>query len=548
MKRRYLSLVLCLCIVASLFTMTGASAFAEEKTQTYIVQLGDTLTTICAKCGVDYNKNLSWILQKNNLKDANALPLNAKLILPAAGQVYAATSSGSTASSSSGGYSVPTQTYTMQNGDIVIKVCQSLGVDFYANEAWIKAANNITSWNAIPVGKVLVLPAAGTKPAVTTAVPTTTTKTTTTAVPTTTTTTTTTAVPVAATTSTGTSLNLLSGDAVSYYLVEYSVKSGDTLGNICSAFGVDLATVQKLNNIANAAKIYVGQKLSIPSASKPSAGSFTAIVAHRVVSGETVQAICTKYGKALDANLQNQIKALNNKTNLDKIQVGELLLIPVKGVVTTTTTTTTTVPVSTGSTTTSTTTTTTTQQTGVTYYTLNKTGAANGTYSLTVNGQAVNGAAANQTVHVVTMADHGYKLGSVTVTKVYNGQAVAVDASNNFIMPSCDVSIVVSFVVDANAVAHMINASSASAPEAKLTYVVNGFTSNTAEPGQNVRIVVSKLTDGYFVDSIYVTTKNDGNLNVIKAMTGDDAVSVYSDFTFTMPAKDVFVTVSVKAS
>lgn len=534
MKRRMLSLLLCLCLVASLFVTTGATAFAEEQTQKYTVVLGDTLTAICEKCGVDYNKNLTWILQKNNLKDANALPLGKVLTLPAKGKVYTA-STGSTAAGST--YSVPTQTYTMQNGDAVIKVCDKLGVDFSANEAWIKAANNISSWSAIPVGKVLVLPAKGTKPALSTATPvssgSTSTSTPATSLAATTTTTTTTA-----TSGTGTTLSLLSGDSVRYYLVNYSVKSGDTLGNICSAYGVDTATVQKLNNIKNAAKIYVGQNLSIPSTVKPTSGSFTAIVQHRVISGETVQIIAGKYGMALDANLSGQIKALNNKDNLNKIQVGEALLLPVKGTVTTTTTTTGTTAASTTSTTSS------TSASGTMYYTLNKSGSANGTYSLTVNGQAVNGAAADQTVHVVATSDHGYKLSAVTVTKAYNGETVKVDESNNFVMPACDVKITVVFSPDPNAVAHSIKASSGSAAEAQLTFVVNGYTNTTAEPGQTVQIKLSKLSDGYVVDEIYVTTKN-GSYETVKAMGAADKVAVNSDFTFTMPAADAFVTVHV---
>jgi len=534
MKRRIISLLLCVCMVAGLFTVMGGTAFADD-TQTYTVQLGDTLITICQKLGVDYNKNLAWILEKNGLKNANTLPLYKVLTLPAAGKVL--TTGGSASSSSGSSYSVPTQTYTLQNGDIVIKVCQKLGVDFYANEAWIKAANKIGSWNTLPVGKVLVLPAAGTKPALSTATPGTAASTTGTTAATTTAATTTT---TTAASSSGTSLNLQGGDYVVYYLVNYSVKSGDTLGNICSAYGVDLATVQKLNNISNAAKIYVGQNISIPSGNRPSSGSFTAIVGHRVTSGEIVQTIVARYGLALDANLQNQLKALNNKTNLNKIQVGELFQIPVKGTVTAAAS-------STGTTGTRTPSgSTTTTQTGTTYYTLNKTGAPNGTYSLTVNGQAVNGAAANQSVHIVATPDHGYKLAGITVTKVYNGEAVPVDSSSNFTMPACDVNINVSFAVDPNASAHSITASSAS-QMTNLTFVVNGYTNSMAEPGKTVRIVLGALPEGQIVDRVYVTTEN-GDWATIAALPVEKCVTVNSDFTFTMPAANAFVTVLTKGA
>ena len=534
MKRRFLSMLLCLSLVASLFAMAGGAAYADD-TQTYKVKLGDTLIAICKSTGVDYDKNVAWILQKNNLKNADSLPVGKTLTLPAAGKVLSPESSSGSSSSSSSGYSVPVQYHTLQNGEIVIKVCQQLKVDFYRNEAWIKAANNITSWNNLAVGRTIVLPAANTVPALSTATKSSTTSSTSTTTATSTAATTTTTTTASAT---GTSLNLASGDSVRYYLVSYSVKNGDTLGNICSAYGTNIATVQQLNNISNAAKIYVGQVLSIPSTTKPTSGSFTAIVAHRVTSGETVQAICAKYGMALDANMTNQIKALNNKTNINKIQVGEQLLLPVKGTVTTTTTTTT------GTTTGTSTGTTSSTTTSATYYTLNKSGAANGTYSLTVNGQAVNGAAANQSVHIVATPDHGYKLGSISVTKVYNGAAVTVDESNNFLMPACDVSIVVSFVADPNAVAHSISASSASGMT-DLTYVVNGYTNTTAEPGRTVRIVLGTLPGGKIVDRIYVTTKN-GDWATIAALPESDCVTLNSDFTFTMPAANAYITVLLK--
>ena len=48
--------------------------------------------------------------------------------------------------------------YTVQSGETVLGICNKLGVNFYRNQAWITSANNITNYNNIKVGKVLILP------------------------------------------------------------------------------------------------------------------------------------------------------------------------------------------------------------------------------------------------------------------------------------------------------------------------------------------------------------------------------------------------------
>ncbi|MFI5255571.1 MAG: LysM peptidoglycan-binding domain-containing protein, partial [Candidatus Limnocylindrales bacterium] len=44
----------------------------------------------------------------------------------------------------------------------------------------------------------------------------------------------------------------------------YTVKSGDTLGNIASRFGTTVAKLKALNNISNSDLIYIGEVLKIP--------------------------------------------------------------------------------------------------------------------------------------------------------------------------------------------------------------------------------------------------------------------------------------------
>lgn len=550
-KKRLLSLLLSFCLVAGLFAAMTTSAYADGDTWVYEVKSGDYLSLICSKNGIDYAKNKEWIINTNNLKNPNVLSVGQKLTLPAKGVVKTWVNTGTTptattgttgsavgggvigtvptTTTTTGTFSVPTVTYTLKSGDYVSAVCQKLKIDFAKNDAWIRAANNITSYNNLKVGMVLVLPAPGTTPALNTAG----------------TGAAATATPVVATTTTTSAVGLLAGDTVSYYMFDYVVKSGDTLFNICNSVGANMDTVQKLNNIANPAALRVGQKLSIPSSVVPSSGSYTKIVAHKVVSGDTVQAICRSYGVDY-GKTAGQIKALNNRDNLDAIKVGQTILIPVTGTGAGTGTS--------QSATSSGTSVITSGATGTAYYTLNKTGAVGGTYALTVNGQSINGASAGQVVHVVVTPDHGNKLSSIQVTRAYNGTAIQVDNNNNFVMPACNVQVSVSFTTDPNAVAHPI-AKSNVCGAVNLTYVVGGYANTKAEPGQSVSIIIGTMTNGMtlaeagkVIDKVYVTTVNptsaksltDGTINP------NNYVSVSSNLTFAMPTANVYVTILLR--
>lgn len=536
MKKRLFSLLLSLCLVAGLFAGMTTTAYADGDTQTYTVQLGDTLGSICAKLGVDYNANKEWILKTNKIANQNIISVGHVLTLPAKGKVLKWTDTTATTGTTTGtttgstitggaaatGFSVPTQTYTLKSGDFVSVICQKLGVDFAKNDAWIRAANNITNYNNLKVGRVIVLPAAGTTPDLSTA---------SSGSVATTTGSTVNAVNTVATNTSTKAVGLLAGDTISYYLVKYTVRSGDTLYKICQNYGANMDTVQKMNGIADASKLRVGQVLSIPSASA-SAGS-VAVVAHKVVSGDTVQGICNKYGVNYGTNA-TLIKGLNNRDNLDAIKVGQTILIPVAGAVN-------------GGGSSGGSSVTPGSSSAAAYYTLNKSGAVNGTYSLTVNGQSVNGAAAGQSVHVVATPDHGYKLASISVVRDYNGVAVDVDKNNNFVMPACDVRITVSFVSDPNAAPHAIQASSVS-HTSNMTFVVNGYTNTTAEPGKSVTIVLGTLMSGQTVDKVYVTTVQPTEEQLKKGSLDAKSYVSVSNMSFVMPTTDVYVTVFLKGA
>ena len=334
-------------------------------------------------------------------------------------------------------------TYTIQGGDTVLAVCTKLGVDFYANEAWITAVNNITNYRDIKVGKVLYLPLFNTTKDPTKAMNLQNSLKGTTATATTATTPTTTATAAtAATTATTTIASAAAaGDTVVSYLINHVLQAGETVGSVCAQLGVDFDSnadkIKQLSGITNYYHIPVGKTIVIPSLTAPAGSSVTAIIAHKVVGGETVGALCNKYG--LDyAKVAAQLKALNSTDNLNRIRVGQTFYLPVQGTVTTATTSGTGTAAAATATTAATT-------PAVSMYSIAKQSSAHGTFTLQANnGAQLTTAAAGTNVKIVATPDSGYKVYTVTVMKTGGEQAVAVN-NMSFVMPSYDVTVSVTF-------------------------------------------------------------------------------------------------------
>ena len=303
-------------------------------------------------------------------------------------------------------------TYTVKSGDTVYGICQRLGIDFAKNEAWIKQTNNITNYKGLRVGQVLTLPGNGTTTAgATTGV------------------TNFTAIANATVT---TASGVKTGDIVVSYLINHKLLAGETVGAVCAKYGVDFdsnaATIKALSGITNWYTIPVGKVIVIPSLTAPTSGTYTAIVGHKVVGGDTVAAICASYGVDYGKNIET-LKALNNTANLNVIRVGQYFYLPVSGSVTPTP---------------SPTPTPTPTPTPVTND-LKVNSSGHGTFSLTVNGVEVQTATSGQTVKIVTKPATGFKVSSISVVRTDTNEAVTVTDSS-FVMPYAPVRVTVNFV------------------------------------------------------------------------------------------------------
>lgn len=257
MKKRLISILLTVLMVASLFGGASVSAYAdgEYETQEYTLKSGDTLLKVCNKLGLNWYSCQTAINKLNNIGEAQYRKLSVGQVikLPAtnedAAKIAAAGLSGGTAAAVTTSTTIGTVTtvgtsgtsgvnaaywlipYTMQRGETVAGVCSALGISFATYSEQIKAINNISSWSKVAAGKTLLLPSAG--------------------------------APAA-----GTSC---------YAVVAHQIQKGETTYSICNQYGVSYnansGLLQTLNKGTSLTNIKYGRTLYVPVSTVVTAGT-----------------------------------------------------------------------------------------------------------------------------------------------------------------------------------------------------------------------------------------------------------------------------------
>ena len=98
--------------------------------------------------------------------------------------------------------------------------------------------------------------------------------------------------------------------------VTHVVKKGETLTEIADAYDVTLSALKKANNIDNANKIRVGQKLNVPAPTPR-------FVHYKIKTGDSLSRVAQNHGITLE-----QLSRANGIKNADKIRVGQVVKIP----------------------------------------------------------------------------------------------------------------------------------------------------------------------------------------------------------------------------
>ena len=408
-------------------------------------------------------------------------------------------------------------THEVQSGEIMLKICEKHGLNYYACKDAIMQLNGFTSeaqLGKLSVGQKLKLPASD---ALAKTTSTSTAVVTSTTVGGTTLTTTTNYVGTTA-----------SGGNVAYYLTAYTVQSGDTLNSICSKLGSNYyyysPVILGINSLTNANFIRPGQVLLIPTTSAPGGAGYT-VIAHQVQPGETTTSICNRYGVSYQA-MRQLVNGLNRRNNMDKIYAGQTIYVPSTGTVGATTT------VSTGTVTTTTGTTSsgTTSSGTVNTNTGYAISFSNSGAFASVNGQDyVSAAPAGSEVSVWSNTRAGYAVKSLDVIRLDTGAPVPVDY-NYFTMPSSNVYVEVAYEKG-------LTITKAKAQGGSFETLVGGFLSSAAFAGDEVTILA--YPNQYYSVKSVSYQKTDGTVTAVDVKKDSSG-----NYSFTMP--NYPITVSVK--
>ncbi len=100
---------------------------------------------------------------------------------------------------------------------------------------------------------------------------------------------------------------------------KYRVKRGDTLWDLAKKFGTTTSAIRRANKMGAHSKLIAGRTISIPGRGSSNSGSFW----YTIRRGDTLTRIAKRYGIDL-----NSLKASNSSVNPDRIYVGQRILIP----------------------------------------------------------------------------------------------------------------------------------------------------------------------------------------------------------------------------
>lgn len=313
MKKRLLSLLLAVCVMAAMLPVMTTAAKADGPVgylEKYVMQAGDTVIAVCNKKGIDFNTNANYIARINGITNYANMKVGQTILLPV--------------KTSSGADRYTLLQHTIQTGETLQSICINYSLD-YASSIQLMTALN-TNINNLIVGQTIILPiyvapiGSATPSPAPTAAPTATPAPGTSAAPT--------ATPAPANT-----------DPVKFYLKQHIMQAGETVYGVTEANGLVFTEVYndlvKYNPGTNFNWIMPGKAINVPVKTQPTSGSYYKVVEHTVLAGEAMYGLCGANG--IDYYGEHKlIEAINNNPNVDWLIAGHkvLLPIPVKGIVT----------------------------------------------------------------------------------------------------------------------------------------------------------------------------------------------------------------------
>lgn len=339
MKKRITSLLLILIMAVSFFACMGVNASADDTTVIVTVAQGDTLYSICKGLGYNYNRFKDVIMRLNSFTDEKQLTgvkVGQQIALPATGVAAEGYLNALKQDANAVGSVIVAgvvagdrvEAVRIEKGDTLYSLCSSRGFGYKTYKDLLMKLNGLTDeagLTNLKAGRDIILPvsleaadalnadfgfkksekkeAKAEKKLI-----------------------------VA-----GDMEKVPIGDTALYYLTEYTVQKNDNIKNLLSAWEIRFEDFSELiltlNGMADFNHISTGRVLLLPTNLIFENGTYYTVIQHKVKSGDTAYSICKSFGldynKALDT-----LKKLNPKTDFTAIKAGQLLSIPVSGVIT----------------------------------------------------------------------------------------------------------------------------------------------------------------------------------------------------------------------
>lgn len=532
MEKRFISMLLAVLLVVSLFAGTSVSAYAdgEYKTVSYTLVKGDTLLQICNNMGLNFYTCQTAINKLNNFTSEaqyRKLYVGQVIKLPAtnedAAKIASSYISGSTGSgtvvntgSSSGStgsvsgnvayWLIP---YTIQRGETVVGVCNTLGISFNTYSSQIMKINNISSWNRVAAGKTLLLPTA-VKPA---------------------------------------------AGISCYAVIAHKVAQGETTYGICQNYGISYTSnaslMQALNPSVNFNFIKYNTTMLVPVPTVITAGTTGGTTSGGTTSGGTTSGntnsgstnsgtgSSTKtYSISSSASGGGSVSFTVSGKSATAAAAGSTVTIKatpqayksLESVSVVTADNSAVIAVSNNTFTMPESNVKVTAKFSSSGYYMGIVNAGGGTASTYVDGVATDRAVKGATVKVYANPSSGYSLTDITVKKADSAKTVVASglkSGDSFTMPDCKVMIYVTFTG-----AQTYSLKSEATTNGSFSLQVLGTTVTKAAAGSTVKVVTSPNA-GYAVDKIEVI--DDSSKQQINYNNSD---------TFTMPYSSVTVKVS----
>ena len=311
MKKKLLCALLVICMALPLFS---GSAWAAKDYSPYVVEVeisaGDTVSDICDSYSIDYYAVKDAILIANGFATEDAISAvhpGQKIFIPrsrADAEAIVNLHDAVVSAVIPASYVIR---HTVQKDETLTAICTAHGLTFSACKNAIKSINNWKSdskLNGIYNGQEIYLPASDAAAAAISAA-------------------------VEKAVDANINVSIASADELQYYLISYTMAQGDTVKNVCDTLGVKYsaevaAMFQTVNKVGNISMVQAGRDYLFPSLSAENA--VYAVYAHKIMDGDTVGDLCTAYGVKYN-DVASILQGLNPKYSMTSIPKGGTILL-----------------------------------------------------------------------------------------------------------------------------------------------------------------------------------------------------------------------------